>query len=515
MLKKLTTLAILLIMFFQPILSFSAVLSPEYVHMIEVKSLGVVTICFTSDEPSYATLYLGNQAFLRITSNSSTKVLLPQGEYEIKSNASQARLNYSWSKVSGETLVVGPNQSVIQWVTPYSSGSPFRITVNVVGNSTFNSYLYNSSFMLISANKTWAYDTLHLSPGSYGIVVNNPHNYSEEVCLNYVFDPSYVNPFVVANEDMPMGLASYGVMNDSGNVTTYEINTSSLLGYVNISQIRTLNSSQDLANPYSASIQLNGVVSNGDQQYFIQNVIYMNTFNDTYYLTMNVFNVSLDENSLIYVSSTSVKEFTFPFVGYLVLNVSQTNGESVMRSGFVNLTSEKTYWFSNYSVKGIFDFLVNGKNYTPGNVSRSGLFYDAELVIGGGGNGEVTSLKSYNGWLALLYLNGTRYVSFPSYYSFGADTKEGVDNMHVVYLGSGEAYSYTGKENLRELKPEGTPFPLPKVFGFEKINSTRFPNTTTLIHSGDNMEIELALVSVLSGVVAIVAVLKFRSSRGK
>ena len=57
--------------------------------------------------------------------------------------------------------------------------------------------------------------------------------------------------------------------------------------------------------------------------------------------------------------------------------------------------------------------------------------------------------------LGLYYLNDTQFVPFPSYYSFGGDTGETADDLHVNYLGNGTAsvslgtpnYVYLGEES--------------------------------------------------------------------
>jgi thermopsin len=85
-------------------------------------------------------------------------------------------------------------------------------------------------------------------------------------------------------------------------------------------------------------------------------------------------------------------------------------------------------------------FVVSGYRYTPvGAASPLRSFYDAELVFGGGGNGEVTQFEQFSATLGLLYCSSAadNYTAFPSYYSFGAYTAEATTDLHVAYLGAG------------------------------------------------------------------------------
>ncbi len=98
-------------------------------------------------------------------------------------------------------------------------------------------------------------------------------------------------------------------------------------------------------------------------------------------------------------------------------------------------------------------FYVSGNESTPvGAASLYGEYYDTEFVFGGGGNGASTDFEDLNSTLGLYYSAlGRKLVSFPSYYSFGADTAEAADNLHVLYLGNGVAKVYPGTPNYEYL----------------------------------------------------------------
>ena len=105
-------------------------------------------------------------------------------------------------------------------------------------------------------------------------------------------------------------------------------------------------------------------------------------------------------------------------------------------------------------------FLISGKEYMPQTSSvfrdQPGLFYDAELVFAGGGNGEVTTFNSLEANLRLIFFNHTtqNFQLFPSYYGFGTNTLEATDNQRVTFDGQLATmvtgtpdYAYLGSSN--------------------------------------------------------------------
>jgi Predicted solute binding protein len=87
--------------------------------------------------------------------------------------------------------------------------------------------------------------------------------------------------------------------------------------------------------------------------------------------------------------------------------------------------------------------------YTPaGPTGLYGSYYDTELIFGGGGDGEITTFKNISATLGLFYLQNNEYVEFPSYYTFGGDTAEATDNVHVTFTPQGYAELSVGKPDL-------------------------------------------------------------------
>ena len=105
-------------------------------------------------------------------------------------------------------------------------------------------------------------------------------------------------------------------------------------------------------------------------------------------------------------------------------------------------------WFDNVTIRdptvSSAYFYVSGNDTTP-----EGTFYDTEFVFGGEGNGKSTNFNQLSASLQLFYDNSNKGVLtyFPSYYSFGQDTAESADNLHVSYSGNGVAQVSPGPVN--------------------------------------------------------------------
>jgi len=341
----------------------------------------------------------------------------------------------------------------------------------------------------------------------YSLIIGNPHNSPAYVYFEYHIYPEYVNPYLRLQNGAPTGLAAYGVLNQSGTPTPYLINTSSILGYANISSIlaynRTAAQQARLPDPYMASLQLNLVlgVENSDGSYYVywpQNVPRFYTDKQLVQLSNNVLNVSGDGAYLTNSSITSPNgvviehqnggvtqyyygnylnqptwSYRLPFAFVLLMNESVVQGQGVLISmGIVVgqngtiVANPQPYWFDRIMIHdpaaAAAGFIVSGYRYTPvGAASLLGSYYDAELVFGGGGGGEVTQFQRLSATLGLLYYSPAtdNYTAFPSYYSFGADTVEATTDAHVSYLGSGFASVSVGTPDytyLAENNAEGT-----------------------------------------------------------
>jgi hypothetical protein len=82
-----------------------------------------------------------------------------------------------------------------------------------------------------------------------------------------------------------------------------------------------------------------------------------------------------------------------------------------------------------------YGFLVDGFAYEP-----NGLYYDAELIMGGPGGGAQTNISKTNIVLFLEYWNEHNFQEVQNAYNFGSDTEEGLNNG----LSSGHYYVNNG-----------------------------------------------------------------------
>ncbi|WP_162302108.1 thermopsin family protease [Sulfuracidifex tepidarius] len=354
-------------------------------------------------------------------------------------------------------------------------GSPFTLNLEGLSNESVSYVIWNSSTVFNSSdvtitlgqNYSFGYN-IHLSPGVYYLNITNPHSESALAYFYYKIDPEYVNPYLTSlnrDDSFPMGLASYGVSNSS-NISTYSLKFNEIAGFFNFSEIKAFNASGYLDNvsDYGASLQMNAVVSLNGSVYWPQDVLIFITNESGVFLHDNVFNLSSDNATLTNQSITSPSGFvlgtghnayygnynssiflsySLSFAGYMIMKVENSSSGTLIKFGVLILQNgtytHEMFWFNNVTIhqRGDPYFLVNGTEYTPAGIySYMGSYYDAELVLAGEANGESTSFTSLHGKLGLFYVVDNKLYSFPSYYTFGADTGESTNDVYVSYDGA-------------------------------------------------------------------------------
>lgn len=372
----------------------------------------------------------------------------------------------------------------------FDSGSNVSISTAFMSFSQFSSF--NSSQGDISdsifiQNGTSSQDTVHVSKGDYFLVFY-AYNGNANVTFNYNLHP--VSPYaggpLPAPE--PTGIASFGLYNDSGNVTPYNVTAHEMVGVADISSILAHNSTADLANSTvsGTTLQLNTVIvvneKGGAQQvYWAQDTPDFVTSASQVSYADNVWNSSLSgylSNSTItssngglayldsqggalqyyYSNGLSNSTYALPFNIALAINENVVSGKGVvvqigaqvLRNGTQLATPMD--WFDNVTIHdptvSSAYFLVSGNQTAP-----DGSFYDTELVFGGESNGEATFFNQMSASLQLFYDDSTQgaLTYFPSYYSFGQDTAEAADNLHVTYSGNGVVLVSPGAVNYTYL----------------------------------------------------------------
>ncbi len=307
-----------------------------------------------------------------------------------------------------------------------------------------------------------------LSPGGIGLPtarssVANPVHLS--VSQNSPSGES-VNVYrLYSSEPAPMGIADYGV----GPGGAYQYSTSSFLGVAQIHSIETQNSTGDP----SMSIQLNvnlEFASSGQQYvYWIQDVATLDTSKNQIYFVDNIWNSSSPSASIAatgisgngqvancncssnasfyyYFADNSMpgNGITYSLPMTLQFKVNSTlnsKGEPVVTFAYNDGFDWQTYDRVTFLVTASSDsgFVVNGFNYNPSNI-----YYDAELILGGAGNAQDTSVIKSDIQLQLEYWNGHNYQGITNAYNFGSDTAETIDNSLAewyYYPGNGTSVS--------------------------------------------------------------------------
>jgi thermopsin len=371
----------------------------------------------------------------------------------------------------------------------YSVTSNVSISTALMNSNQFNVFNNSNTPTISNAlnvqNGTSASLDLRVSLGAYYLVfLDNQQTGSANVTFStvtYPFTPFIAGPL---SPPEPTGIASFGLYNVSGNAIPYSIQTASVIGTANISSIGAYNSSASTLNDTvsGATLQLNAELvaegGNGSEQvYWAQDTPDFVTSQNQVSLNDNLWNntdvsgflsnstvTSSNGNSVFptgsnasqaqYFYAYGTNNFTYaePVDLKLLLNESVISGQGILLNFGTQVLLNGTGgvapidWFDNVTIsdpqvqKAYFS--INGNDSTP-----IGSFYDAELVFCGEGNLEETNFTQMSSTLGLYYLNSSQYAPFPSYYSFGGDTGETADNLHVSYNGNGVASVSVGTPN--------------------------------------------------------------------
>ena len=312
-----------------------------------------------------------------------------------------------------------------------------------------------------------------------------------------------------STEPAPMGIADYGI--GSGGVP-YNYSTTSFLGHVSIKNLKTYNSSlNSSATEMTFQLNINFVFYDGSKEYvyWVQNVADFNTSSTpSIGFIDNVWNISA-HNASVYNSTLSgngtVGNSSGTFFYYSFANQSLPGNDIYVSYPFnmemaINYTSTShgipelvfTYndghgWqtydnvlfkFATNTTK-ISGFVVNGYNYEPNGYS----FYDAELILGGPGDGTQTNDTNSSVALQLDYFNGHNYQMITNAYNFGSDTAEGIRNVTSTaqyYISNGSLFSSvtSGPGTLEQIYNRSAiallNISVPGTSGYVVVNGTRY-----------------------------------------
>lgn len=307
--------------------------------------------------------------------------------------------------------------------------------------------------------------------GLFNIVsVNNAKSIltKTDVINGSISNPNHVSLYTYyKSEPAPMGIADYGL---GPCCKPYSYNSTSFIGKVSINNLRACNQNcysdqyHDM-NSFQLNLNLKFINDHKRYVYWTQNVVEYNPsggkicFEDTIFNYSvpnetflhsnslkghgNITDISLltsKENAYIYHPKTVIRKniySIYPLRGTIYLKQVVKDYSSMphlifeYRIGNGNMEVDHNWTiYDNVSFPFAHEltsnpvFCVNGYNYTPFCVRGVKSYYDAELIMGGPGDGLIATDISSNLSLSLCFWNGNNYEMVPNAYNFGSDTAE-------------------------------------------------------------------------------------------
>lgn len=277
----------------------------------------------------------------------------------------------------------------------------------------------------------------------------------------------------------PMGIGTYGLSNNSGVLTRYDLNTSSFSGSVTFNNFTTFYPYGDA--PNSVTVQLNSILNNvtlfgqSDYTFWNQNVLFYsartnsvqfldniwNFSSPAFYMSPNVF--SSYQGNLVapyyYYAVGPSFSVTYPFTVNFYLNSTVLNGENTVffnytlkdSTGAISGSYDEVQFNSTYGMAAGYSAPQANYFVTSNYVTPTGFIpYDSEIMIGGPGGGSTAMIYNINATMTLKYKNAANsYVNVPSAYDVGSETGEtstGIavtwDSNSVAHLSAGPSFVY-------------------------------------------------------------------------
>ncbi|MEM0141391.1 MAG: thermopsin family protease [Thermoplasmatales archaeon] len=261
--------------------------------------------------------------------------------------------------------------------------------------------------------------------------------------------------FSYLTEPAPMGIADYGLGQPTSlGYYSYNYSTTKFLGIVNVSSLDTYNSSQSVTSNLSIQLNLNLAFYNNNTLfvYWIQDVAFLNSRNGSVQFIDNIWNFSSTSSSML--NSTVSGNGTIAKSGhtlfyYDLANVSLPGNNVTLKAPYaiklqaissvqngiplILFEYDDGYGWVTYD-RVLFKFARNvdpdGNFLVDGSVTNPiGTNYDAELILGGPGNGSSTQDISSSVDMSLEYWNGHNFQEVPNAFNFGSDTAETIGNV--------------------------------------------------------------------------------------
>jgi len=319
------------------------------------------------------------------------------------------------------------------------------------------------------------------SPASHvteaSAVKDGPHARENSLARAHLPDPRRRAPNqhgpiepVATQAPAPMGVADIGLRNESGVLVPYELNTTSVAGTVNITNLQSIYVDGD--GPDTYGIQLNSVVNgvtifgNSSYEFWAQNYGIYSISTHQLNLQDEVWNFSnpansFPQNSIYFGSNGTYEASPFPPI-WQGLGPTLTIGYPFTLTLYSNtsLIGDRPALYFNYTLSNStfresasFDDLIF--NSTVGTPTRAatlpyyqadgfqydpaGLINDMEITILGNCNGDTTSFTAADATVSLQYWNATAEAMQEVPSAFNAGQETGETSVGLMIYSSGGA----------------------------------------------------------------------------
>ncbi len=426
--------------------------------------------------------------------------------------------------ISMANFTITPISNVHQ--TSGVKGSGSIVSSENSGNSSGLKYLtpdLNTSTVSSAAGNNWTSMESRLISGLNSLkipaIAKLPPNFSEKsMRKGTIYLPSY------ESAPAPMGIASYGIINESGKLSPYSYSTRSFDGQISINSASQLYMDGDSF--HSFSIQMNAILNNvtilgqTGYQFWTQNVVDYST--STHQLTFidNIWNFSSPtavmqandiisgngsvEPGVLYYDIGPTLNVPQPFTLNLYLSSSNYGGEntvffnytiSYLNSQGVKVNEKGSYdrvQFNSTSGSSSGSMVIPEYTVTGTNLSQNGFIpMDAEMILGGEGGGSNAQFNNINATMSLKYENSAgTYRNIRSAYDVGSETGETSTGISEYFMGA-TAHLHTGPSFIEKLWNVTD-----STQGYAILNGTISPsNAFLIVGSGNRINNETAQCS--------------------
>ncbi len=430
---------------------------------------------------SYTSIYAAN-----VSAGSYVKPInVGPGSYYVtisgsSPDGSSHAINYTLDSFTAPEGQIKSINFSYEYALPVTLQNYSSITLKYISNTALNVIFPNTIYnnFSISSNATSHINYTWLTNrGAYNLSVTAPGN--SEMLLYTNSTPVLVNPLnqsiynMSSLSSLPIGIASYGLSNSTGNLGPYQIKTNGVAGIARLNSASAYNAMPGAGiSKNGMSLQLNAelnIVSKGKTYiYWLQNVVQLNTSNMSYDLLSNIWNntaknanisnatvsgngyVSLSNGtknaSAYYAYATNSTPYSYPLIFSPVMLIQYYSGKPVVSFGVAE--GSDVYYFDNVT----FNITSDNASFllTPYYTAPSGNFYDFEFVFGGEGNGSATTFNKMSSNLWLYYDSNGTPIQVPTAYTFGSDTVESATNLRTLQNVSG-AFVTPGKVDKNQV----------------------------------------------------------------